>query len=504
METPMQQDHSAQEMKQYFIDTIIINAKNWTARLRLAGSLGREEWLRVIQWVDEDCTFQRKFIAWLVPASTETLNCAPREFLKVIEDYDINNTSDLSTSADRITHKYICRSMLNSVLLPGITAWDTSFATSELMKELMILSFPSLPNLKCLRVAPDTTPECSWLLANNIQMLRHLQEFYFPFGCSREILAELSKHCSRLKRLSIMSSKHVDDGSLIHLRKLKDLVFLDIDGTAITAKGYSTILTHLKIVENITWSRCADDVVASITKDCVLGVKSLIGTVRNMLPVVLKCPFLSRMTLYGPKVNLLDLKNLTLLAALTLADCDCDTLKFGTTLQYIGIRLRDLHLTTVNNVNIGNVIEYCTHLETLVVENCDFTLPKDLYLFFFPTLRHFQNLSMLELTANLWYGDFHSYLKSCVRLKVFTARKIPELDDTVVETVVMSKGFRELREFSAYDCGLSTKSAVLLIENCKELIRLKGLGTWSISTKADIAHVLLKAKNATVPVTVDL
>jgi hypothetical protein len=91
-------------------------------------------------------------------------------------------------------------------------------------------------------------------------------------------------------------------------------------------------------------------------------------------------------------------------------------------------------------------------------------------------------------------------------MKVFTARKTPELDDLVIEVIVESKGFQELKEFSAYDRGsLSAKTAELLIDNCDNLIRIRGFVTWSgICTNLNIVQFLYKASSARVPLTVDL
>jgi hypothetical protein len=87
------------------------------------------------------------------------------------------------------------------------------------------------------------------MLVNNIKIVKHLQEFYFLFGCSWEMLPELSKNCNDLKRLSMLSPKGEDDDSLTHLGKYSNLIFLDIDNPAVTVKGYSTILSHLNIAE---------------------------------------------------------------------------------------------------------------------------------------------------------------------------------------------------------------------------------------------------------------
>jgi hypothetical protein len=483
--------------------TIRQNAEGWTYRLRCAGAQSREEWLREILLIEKECDTFREDIAWLGSYRTETINWIASEFVQIINEYDKDNGRPLNTAADLVAQKHICRSMLETVLFPGITDWNISVVTSKFMKELMILSFPSLPNIKCLRVAPDTLNECSWLLANNIRMLKHLQEFYFPIGCARQVLAELGKHCNQLKRLSVMSSKHVDDGSIIHLLKLSNLIFLNIDNTAITPKGYGTILCSLPNLSNITWTSRVDDVLLSITKESLHSVKSLNATARNALILVLKCPFITYLSLFGAEDSLSSLTELVALAVLTLMGCDADTVNLVAVLQGTGPRLRELCLSNVINVSIQHLTKCCASLETLFIDSCEFVQSESCA--FDPQLPHFQNLASLELRANRWYGDLHSFLLCYVNLKVLTARCTPEIDDTAVVSVLQSKGFQKLTEFSARDCGpLSMISAYLLTKECANLSSLKGVGTWSGVGKEDMPELLCMARFGNVPITIVL
>jgi hypothetical protein len=494
MNIPIPADSPFRGMDRIFLIAIIKKCVDWTNRLREAGYLRREEWLREIQRVEEECELQREHYISLKPCATETLNYVAREFVKIIEDYDGNNGRHLVTAADRTIHKLACRSMLESALIPGITVWDVSIAKSEFLKELMILSFPSLPDLKCLRIAEEAFHGCSWLLVNSIWMLTHLQEFYFPFGCFNQVLAELGKHCSKLKRLSVMFSEEVNDGSVIHLKKLKNLVFLNVGGTSITPRGYGEILSGLSKVQNVMWTSYVDDVLMSITKEEIHSVKHLFGTVRNVLILALKYPFITHLSLYRVKDDLSNLKELTTITDLALADCDSDSVCLVNILQSLGSRLRHLELKNVNNVSVRDVINCCTHLETFAIKSCNFTCPEGLN--FEPQLQHFQNLAVLELTANQWYEDFHSYLKCYVNLKELIARNTPQLDDTAVVSVLRSKGFQELRIFSAHGCGaLSMLSAFLLMEYCDNLIQLRGVGTWThVNVKEDMGSLMRIAR----------
>jgi hypothetical protein len=48
---------------------------------------------------------------------------------------------------------------------------------------------------------------------------------------------------------------------------------------------------------------------------------------------------------------------------------------------------------------------------------------------------------------------------------------------------------------------LGLKSAVLLIENCRNLSQLGGVGTWSGVNREDISHLLRVAMEANVSIT---
>ncbi|PNF30255.1 hypothetical protein B7P43_G01226 [Cryptotermes secundus] len=478
-------------------------AEHWISRLRFAGAQSREEWLRVIQLIERECVTFSEYIAWLGSHGTETINCIAREFVQIINDYDEDNGRLFNTPDDLTTHKHICRSMLAAMLSPNITDWNIGLATSALMKELMILSFPRLPNITCLRVAPDTLNECSSLFTNNIRTLKHLQEFYFPFGCSTQVLAELGKHCNQLRRLSVMSSKYVDDDSITHLLKLTKLVFLNVDDTAISPKCYGTIICSLPDLGNITWTSPVDDVLLSITKEGLPSVKSLNVSVRSVLIVVLKCPFVTHLSLLGAKDSLLSLRELVAVAVLTLVSCDFDAVNLAAVLQGIGPKLRELYLSKVTNVRIQYLLKFCDSLETLFIDCCEF-IPSEIR-HFDHELPHFRSLSSLELRANRWYGKMHSFLLYYVNLKVLTARCTPEIDDRTIMSVLQYKGFRRLKKFSAINCGpLSMISASLLIKECANLNCLKGVGTWSGVTEEDIVNLMRMTRYGRVPITIVL
>ena len=113
----------------------------------------------------------------------------------------------------------------------------------------------------------------------------------------------MGRHCNQLNRLPVMSSKNVDNSSVIHLQKLINLVFLNFYGTNVTPMGYGRNICTLSKLRNITWVKIVDAVLSTVTKDEIQNVKPLTGIVRNALSVA-KCPFITHLLLLEAKDNL--------------------------------------------------------------------------------------------------------------------------------------------------------------------------------------------------------
>jgi len=146
----------------------------------------------------------------------------------------------------------------------------------------------------------------------------------------------VGKHCNQLNKLSVMCSKHVDDSSVIHLQKLRNLVFLNSDDTNVTPMDYCRIIRTLLKLRDITWPKIVDAVLLTVTKDEIQTVKSLTGIVRNALSVV-TCPFITHLSLLEAKDNL---STFEAVSAFTLLDCDSDIVKMAKVLHGIGPTLK--------------------------------------------------------------------------------------------------------------------------------------------------------------------
>jgi hypothetical protein len=487
-----------------FLDVILSSCVSWVNRLHQAVFRNRYEWFEAITCVDRECEILCYVFMSGGPYETETLNTTAKKIVELVEMYDASIDSRIDRAIDGNTQKNVCYRMLKVVMHPRVSEWDICRATSHVMRETMILSLSSLPNIQRLKIPGQINSGCKKLLLCNIHTLKNLQEFRFDYGCDREVLVELGKHCTRLKKLFINSSKHVGDNSIIELMKLEELVILDISETAITPKGYGAILSHLKNLENVMWSGFIDDVLMNVAKDRLCNVNTMSGSVRNTDIIITKCPLIKNFCVVKTENNVQSIGNLVAMAELNIVSCDATAINLVAILQGISTGLTSLEVGNVTNMDIEHVIMHASLLEKLTIVCCKFKQTSGS--FFDSTLPHFRCLEFLEMIGNQWYGDFRSYLKSYACLKVFIAKNTPEVDDTAVKTVVESRGFQELREFSAIDCGpLGKIAACLLIKSCAKLKRIRGVRTWSgLGTKNDIAYVLGMAKSLEVPVTVEM
>jgi hypothetical protein len=501
MSTPLNPEGVLALRQPHFFQWAQPIAHNWLMRLGCAAWQGREEWLRQIQLVEQECTHQRERSPFQGELDAESAECSATELLRMIENCYQYSFLILHTSDERMYFMCVCRSIFQALLPPELTRWDMTCVNSDFMKELMVLSFPSLPSIKCLKADAGAFSTCSWLLLNSIQLLTYLQEFIFRTGCYRQILAELATYWQRITVLDIRSSRNVDDNSVVHLLKLKNLVYLNIVDTSITAEAYVTILSELQKVENISWnswSTPAEDILKSITENRLNSVKSIKGTFRNALILTQKCQFISKLSLLYACYDLSELKNLMALTDLTVENPNSRTTHLLKMLLDVGPRLRRLHLFSDNSVSLKTVSFRCCNLHTLEMTDCLFGISK--HKFIRPHFLHFQNLASLTLKGNGKFVNFNNYLICYVHLQRFTASNIAQLDDEAVSFIVTNKGFQELKVFSAHHCGpLSIKSAFLLVQNCRNLSQIRGVGTWSgINKQVDMRNLLHIAMKANV------
>jgi hypothetical protein len=143
-------------------------------------------------------------------------------------------------------------------------------------------------------------------------------------------------------------------------------------------------------------------------------VRKFVGTVSAAGLLVRKCPNTMKLVLLSLTKDISDLAELGQVSFLSISQCCYTAVTAGVVIRGLGRTLKKLNMHEVNNINIDDLINYCTVLEQLNIHSCNITTRRMLD----PKLPHFQNLEELSLMNNSGSFDFTSVLHLYVSLKV--------------------------------------------------------------------------------------
>jgi hypothetical protein len=449
----------------------------WTSKLNAAAVMGPNHWFQEIESVERECVAVRHKLASLpVPFVSEyVFRYAIREFTRIIEFYIIKiDRIIIKNLCDRQDNDDICANMFKAVLLPCMSTCNIGIAESEFVQELLIKLLYVIPNIKALILPPVRRPNYMRLFVERIQILTQLQEFRFRVGCTTEIIIELSKYCPHLIKLSVQYSRRVDDQCVEHLLKLKHIRHLNVAETSISNNSYRALLSGLPQLQDITWFDPIEPVLMGL-KGCLPSVRKFVGKVSSAQLLVRKCPKISELVLNSLTEDISDLGELRSVAELSVLDCCCSAIGLSALITRLGGTLRNLKMHHDLNININDIINYCTVLNELTISFCHITCKGT----FDRKLPHFQNLKKLRLKQNWGPFNFTSVLHLYVNMNVLHVVGMDELTDTVIEQIVTAGGFRNVTECIIDHCGeMGRETACLLMQNCPILTTLGNINCW--------------------------
>jgi hypothetical protein len=461
----------------------------WTRRLRSALVTSRNTWLQAIKSVEEECLLVRENIAFLpVPFVSDLIVLyAVQEFAKLITLYHHYNRRYLITrNFERKIHEDICGNMLKAVLLPCISKCDIGIANSDFVKELLIKMLYVIPNIKTLILPALYHANYIQLFLQRIQILSELQEFQFHVGCTAEVIIELSKYCSGMKKISVQYSRRVDDQCVEHLLKLRHLLSLNIAETSISTNSYATLLLGLPEIRDVTWFRPVDPILRKVTV-CLPSVTVFVGRISDATLLVQKCPNIRQLVLRSFSEDISDLGGLRHVVVVSISWCCCTLIRFSCVIRRLGTTLTNLEMQHVENINMDDLVNYCTVLNSLTLGYCHIMYTDT----FDPELPHFRNLQKLRLRHTFGPFDFISTLHLYVNLNVLSIMGMAQVSDMFIETIVRAGGFRNVTEFVVAYCGyLSIDAAWLLMHNCPNLTTLGNIDSWPGVTSAQVLTLL--------------
>jgi hypothetical protein len=397
------------------------------------------------------------------------------EFTKLIASYhNDSGRSLISRIWDRQIHEDICANMMKAVMLPCMSRCNIGSTRSEFVQELLIKLLYAIPNVKALILPPVYHLNYMRLFVERIQILTQLQELIFHVGCTTEIIIELSKYCPHLIKLSVQHSVSVDDECVEHLLKLTHLRALNVADTSISNNSFRELLSGLPQVEEVTWFGPVDPVLRDLTVS-LPSVTGFVGTILAAELLVQKFPNIKQLALFSLTVDISDLGELRSVSDLTILDCCYTAIGFSALISRLGPTLTKLEMHHVVNINMDDLINYCTVLYSLTITSCHITYTGT----FDRELPHFQNLKKLRLIPNRGPFHFSSILHLYVNLDKLHVVGMEEITDTVIREIVTAGGFRNVTEFVFEQCGyMSIETALLLMDSCPRLIKLGNIDSW--------------------------
>jgi hypothetical protein len=332
------------------------------------------------------------------------------------------------------------------------------------------------------------------LLVERIQILTHLQEFYYHTGCTTEIIIQLSKYCSGMKRISVQNSRRVDDKCVEHLLRLGQLFSLNVAETSVSTNSYAALLSGLPQIQDVTWFRLIDPVLGNINQR-LPSVTAFVGRISVAELLVHKCPNITNLSLYSPTQDISGLGELRNVVSISIRNCSSIIIRFSEVIRRLGRRLKTLQLGRVENINMNDLINYCTSLHSLRINFCRMIFTG----VFDPELPHFQNLKELRLRRNSGPFDFCFVLHLYVNLSVIHVVTMAQMTDVVIRQIVTGGGFKNITEFVLAHCGyLSMNTAWLLMQNCPNLTKIGNISSWDAVTKEDVVTFMRFVRNTNI------
>jgi hypothetical protein len=459
----------------------------WTRKLRSSATLGRHHWLRQVKSVEEECGQLRCILALLpVPRVLDIIVVdSVEEFTKIISSFNIDNGRPrLTTTYDRELHRDICSNMLKAVLLPCLYRCNIRNMDSEFIQELVINLLYLIPSVTALHLPSVYNKNYLRLLLERIPILNDLEEFHFHVGCTTAIVVKLSEYCTKLNKLSLEDCTYVDDDSVAHLLKLKNLLFLNVANTSISDEGYITLLSGLPKLQNVIWYNDIDVVLTYVSK-YLLSVRLFVGRISNTRLLAQKCPNVVHLILLSIKEDMSGLRELSRVTDISIVQSSCTTINLGSVVRSMGSTLTKLDMCQVVNMNMDNLISYCTVLKILTIAYSHITGSEPSS--FDHELPHFKHVQEIKLKQNWGTYDFCLLLHLYVNVEVCHVVGVDAVDDMFIGRLLTFGGFRRVTEFVIEYCGeLSIPTAWLLMKNCPNISVLGNFRSWSGVSNYDL------------------
>jgi hypothetical protein len=361
--------------------------ERWISKLRQAQATGRLAYWNMTWSVLAECRqierslseFPYSIIEMMSPQLT-------RKFAKMIGAYDYETRYFDSRLDNEERHKSVCTAMFRSVLTPYVYTDDDEILSHTFTQDLVFETLDRVPGLRTLDLTCSIRGDNRAHLARMICRLSHLQAFTYPCDCTDEVVEQLGSNCSRLKELDLYLSRGVTNASVQHLLKLRELEFLNLDGTQIDSKQYGLLLSELPIIKNIWFRKMEENILDQVAEENLHKVSQVSGHFLNIHMLAQRCPNITTLDIdvpvYRPSLELSDLAALTTLRTVRIlgkyyiSSQRYITYNLHAILTGIGPRLTDLTLDSFDRVKLQDIVTLCPALASLSLLECTL-LPLD-------------------------------------------------------------------------------------------------------------------------------
>jgi Leucine-rich repeat (LRR) protein len=361
--------------------------------------------------------------------------------------------------------------MFCSVLTPYVYKYDR--ITNDFTQWLVFQTLDSVPGLRTLRFTLNQL-EYEWA---QLAKLRHLQEFSYSYFCTDEVVEQLRLHCTHLKKVSLSTSRDVTNASVQHLLQLKELQFLNLDGTQIDSKNYGLLLSELPQIKDISFRIMGEDILDHVAEKDLHKVSHVRGYVCNISMLAQRCRYITNLYIeLEIRVDLSGLAVLTTLRTVIISNGHYVRNNLNAALSGIGPRLTNLTLRYIDSVNLQDIVTLCQLLASLSLVWCTW-LPSDTNTPIDPQLPHFRNLISLRITNCDEEETTYNYIRHYVSLKKIYFR-IRNFNVEFMREVVRSGTFAQMEDLYV-ELGpgrLTMEDLEMLLEHCPYLKTIGSLG----------------------------
>ncbi|KDR13191.1 uncharacterized protein LOC110835590 [Zootermopsis nevadensis] len=450
----------------------------WTKTLSVSEAVQWRIRLIVFQLMLKQCVELKEYLMSLPELACKLLmEKIFKTVSAIIASYHLALCSRLRNLDCRLQYEEVCLYMLRVVFLPCIKECNIRDIQNVFVQELVSQSLQTNPNITRLILPHIPTTKVENSVLSSFESLAVLQEFNSEFGCTNDIVIELGKHCKLLKVLDITGSKLVTNGCVQYILNMQNLEKLYVSESSISETCYALLISNLPRIQNITWKGPVDFILRKITKISIPSVNEFVGAVSDASLVRKVCPHVKYLSVCIQTGDAWDLVNLNNVEWLEFTSCDYNIQSLGIVFKYLGKRLVKLDMAAVKNVDITQIIRYCTVLEIFNVGLCEIVISE-----IFPLtteLRHFKSVKEIALVCNQNVVYFLKILHLYENLESFYAEGVADLEHNTLSEIINAGGFRKLSKIRLCFCGLLTlQTALLLIGRCGNLLVIGNLSAW--------------------------